>query len=135
MTLNEELLELTADLVGAYVGNNAVPIAQIPELISDVHAALVKLTSGPLAKAGSLAKPAVNPKKSVFPDYLISLEDGKHYKALKRHLTIRGMTPAEYRDKWKLPSDYPMTAASCSAARSALAKKAGFGRKPKSERK
>ncbi len=135
MAGNSELLELTADLVSAYVGNNAVPVAHIPQLISDVHAALAKLAGTPAPEAHPVAAPAVNPKKSIFPDYLISLEDGKRYKMLKRHLTTRGLTPDEYRSKWKLPSDYPMTAANYSVARSAVAKSAGLGQKAKPKRK
>ncbi len=122
------LLELTADVVAAYVSNNPVPMGELPKLLADVHAALGNVGTAPVEAAPEL-KPAVSPKKSVFPDYLISLEDGKQYKSLKRHLSTRGMTPAEYREKWKLPSDYPMTAASYSATRSALAKKVGLGRK------
>lgn len=125
---NLDLSELTADLVGAYVGNNAVPVAELPELISSVHAALVRLGGASLAAPEREPKPAVNPKKSIFPDYLISLEDGQRYKMLKRHLGNLGITPQQYREKWKLPSDYPMTAPNYSATRSALAKSIGLGR-------
>jgi predicted transcriptional regulator len=125
---SNSLLELTADLVAAYVSNNPVPMGELPKLLADVYAALGNVGTAPVEVVPEL-KPAVSPKKSVFPDYLISLEDGKQYKSLKRHLSTRGMTPAEYREKWKLPSDYPMTAASYSATRSALAKKVGLGRK------
>ncbi len=134
MTDNAELLEFTADLVAAYVVNNAVPVADIPQLIRDVHAALAKLAGASVPEAQPVAVPAVNPKKSVFPDYLISLEDGKQYKMLRRHLSTRGLTPDEYRLKWKLPSDYPMTAANYSVVRSAVAKSAGLGQKAKSKR-
>ena len=130
MTAEEDttLIELTADVVAAYVSNNPVPAGDLPALIADVHSALGR-TRAPAAEPVPELKPAVNPKKSVFPDYLVSLEDGKQYKALKRHLTRIGLTPAEYRAKWGLPHDYPMVAPNYAAVRSALAKSIGLGRK------
>lgn len=130
MTAEEDttLIELTADVVAAYVSNNPVPASDLPALIADVHSALGRACA-PAAEPVPELKPAVNPKKSVFPDYLVSLEDGKQYKALKRHLTRIGLTPAEYRAKWGLPNDYPMVAPNYAAVRSALAKSIGLGRK------
>ena len=130
MTAEEDttLIELTADVVAAYVSNNPVPACDLPALIADVHLALGRARA-PAAEPVPELKPAVNPKKSVFPDYLVSLEDGNQYKALKRHLTRIGLTPAEYRAKWGLPNDYPMVAPNYAAVRSALAKSIGLGRK------
>lgn len=124
------LLHLTASIVSAYVGNNPVPVSGLPDLISGVNAALSGVSQEVKLPEPEL-KPAVNPKRSVFPDYIISLEDGRKYKSLKRHLaTSYGLTPDEYRAKWGLPKDYPIVAPSYSAARSALAKSLGLGRKP-----
>ena len=130
-TINQDvLLELTADLVSAYVGNNPVPAAELPNLISEVHAALGRVGSFAEQAPAEKQKPAVNPKRSVFDDYIICLEDGKKFKSLKRHLmTHFGLTPEQYREKWGLEPNYPMVAPSYAAARSALAKKTGLGRK------
>ena len=131
--MNEEpagadLIDLAADIVSAYVSNNTVPAADLPALIADVHRALANTTMGMTEPAPEPLKPAVNPKKSVFPDYIVCLEDGKKFKSLKRHLrTHYDLSPEEYRDKWGLPSDYPMVAPNYAAARSALAKKMGLG--------
>ena len=123
------LIELTAVVVAAYVSNNPVPASDLPALIADVHSALGR-TRAPAVKPTPELKPAVNPKKSVFPDYIINLEDGKRYQSLKRNLATRhGLTPAEYRAKWGLPPDYPMVAPNYAAQRSALAKSIGLGRK------
>lgn len=123
------LIELTAAIVAAYVQNNAVPVAGLPDLIASVNLALSQVNNPAQAKEEA-QKPAVNPKRSVFPDYIISLEDGKKYKSLKRNLrTAHDMSPEEYREKWGLPKDYPMVAPNYSAARSALAKSLGLGRK------
>lgn len=131
-TRNEEIIELTADVISAYVSNNPVPVTELPALIAQVHQSLSGLTGEAAAPAEEAQKPAVNPKKSVTDDYVICLDDGKKFKSLKRHLaTHHGMTPDEYRAKWKLPADYPMVAPAYAAARSALAKKMGLGRKPK----
>ncbi|MER8779298.1 MucR family transcriptional regulator [Mesorhizobium sp. M0977] len=128
----DALIELTADVVSAYVSNNPVQVGDLPALIGQVHAAL-KGTAGSVSAAEPEAlKPAVPIKKSVTPDYIISLEDGKKFKSLKRHLsTQHGLTPDEYRAKWGLPTDYPMVAPNYAATRSALAKTMGLGRKPK----
>ena len=129
---NEEIIELTADVISAYVSNNPVPVADLPSLIAQVHQSLAGLTGAAAEPAVETQKPAVNPKKSVHDDFIICLDDGKKFKSLKRHLmTHHGMTPDEYRAKWNLPSDYPMVAPAYAAARSALAKKMGLGRKPK----
>lgn len=130
-TANQDiLLELTADLVSAYVSNNPVPAAELPNLIAEVHAALGRVGAAPEQAPVEKQKPAVNPKRSVFEDYIICLEDGKKFKSLKRHLmTHFGMTPEQYREKWGLEPNYPMVAPSYAAARSALAKKTGLGRK------
>jgi predicted transcriptional regulator len=125
---NHELVELTTALVCAYVGTNSISVSTLPEIISCVYAALAALNAPPAAKAEKPI-PRVPIKKTVTPDAIISLEDGKPYKSLKRHLKRHGLTPAEYRAKWGLPSDYPMVAASYAAKRSALAKSMGLGRK------
>ncbi len=119
---------LTADIVSAYVSNNSVPAAEIPALINQVHAALARVSAGRGEFSMEAAKPAVSIKKSITPDYIICLEDGKKFKSLKRHLrTQYNMTPEQYREKWGLPVDYPMVAPNYAAARSQLAKQMGLG--------
>lgn len=131
-TRNEEIIELTADVISAYVSNNPVPVAELPGLIAQVHQSLSALGGEAPSSAEEAQKPAVNPKRSVHDDYIVCLEDGKKFKSLKRHLSTHyGMTPEDYRAKWKLPADYPMVAPAYAAARSSLAKKMGLGRKPK----
>lgn len=125
---NLALTELTADIVSAFIGNNSVPAATLPELIASVHAALSRLAHSS-APSVEPQVPAVLPRKSITQDFLICLDDGKKFKALKRHLSQLGMTPDEYRAKWGLPRDYPMVAPNYSKARSALAKAAGLGTK------
>jgi predicted transcriptional regulator len=128
---NELQIELTADVVSAYVSNNPVPVGELSKLIADVYTALGQVNGAAPAEIVEPQKPAVPIKKSVTPDYIVSLEDGKQFKSLKRHLkTSYGMTPDEYRAKWNLPSDYPMVAPNYAAARSELAKSIGLGRKP-----
>lgn len=125
------LTELTAEIVSSYVGANNVSPDQVPELIRATYAALQNVASGPNAEADEPVKlvPAVPIKKSITPEYLISLEDGRKYKSLKRHLrTAYDMSPEEYRAKWNLPRDYPMVAPAYAASRSALAKSLGLGR-------
>jgi predicted transcriptional regulator len=125
---NTDLIDLAADIVSAYVSNNSIPVADLPMLIADVHRALNNTQRGMQEPASEPLKPAVNPKKSVFPDYIVCLEDGKKFKSLKRHLrTHYDLSPEEYRDKWSLAPDYPMVAPNYAAARSALAKKMGLG--------
>lgn len=127
---NEMLMELTAEVVAAYVSNNSLPVAELPALISDVYGALGR-TSAPVQQPqAEKPKPAVPVKKSVTDDYIICLEDGKKFKSLKRHLmTHYNLTPEEYREKWDLPADYPMVAPNYAAARSRLAKQMGLGHK------
>jgi predicted transcriptional regulator len=122
-------IELAADIVSAYVTKNAVPQADLPALISSVHSALQNVGSPAPAQNSEKPTPAIPVKKSVTPEAIISLEDGKPYKSLKRHITKLGMTPQQYREKWGLPKDYPMVAASYAAKRSELAKTMGLGQK------
>ena len=121
-----EIVALTADIVAAYVSNNTVTSADLPALITAVNGALNNLGQPKLPEPEKL-EPAVPIKRSVTPDFLISLEDGRRYKTLKRHLAGRGLTPDEYRQKWSLPRDYPMVAPNYAQTRSELAKKAGLG--------
>ncbi|WP_319771994.1 MucR family transcriptional regulator [Breoghania sp.] len=125
---DDNLIDLTADIVSAYVSNNTVPATDLPQLINEVYGALQKTSGAITEPEPEPLKPAVPIKKSVTPDYIICLEDGKQFKSLKRHLrTHYDMTPEEYREKWGLPSDYPMVAPNYAAARSDLAKKMGLG--------
>jgi predicted transcriptional regulator len=125
-----EVVELTADIVAAYVGNNAVPTAELPNLISDVYNALANAMTGTKEKEAVEEKPAVPVKRSVTDDAIICLEDGKKFKSLKRHLrTHHNLTPEEYREKWGLGVDYPMVAPNYAKARSSLAKKMGLGQR------
>ena len=125
-----DLAELTSEIVASYVANNSVPPGDLPALITSVYRML-----GSLGRTESPAptvelKPAVPIKKSVTDDFIISLEDGRKFKSLKRHLTAEyGMTPEQYRDKWGLPADYPMVAPAYAKQRSALARSLGLGRK------
>lgn len=126
---SESEIELTADIVAAYVSNNPVPASELATLITNVHSAIASLGTKKAEASHAPLIPAVNPKKSVHDDYIICLEDGKKFKSLKRHLsTHHGMTPEEYRAKWNLPADYPMVAPGYSATRSRLAKELGLGR-------
>jgi predicted transcriptional regulator len=129
----ELLVELTADIVAAYVSNHVVPVGDLSNLISDVHSALSNTSSPtPVAAAVEKPKPPVSIKKSIEDDYLICLEDGQKFKSLKRHLmTHYNMTPDEYREKWGLPADYPMVAPAYAEARSRLAKEMGLGQRRK----
>jgi predicted transcriptional regulator len=122
-------LELTASIVSAYVSKNSVPMANLADLVKSVHASLERLEGKPAVEAAPLV-PAVPVKKSITPDYIISLEDGRKFKSLKRHLSTQyGISPEQYRAKWNLPADYPMVAPNYAATRSALAKTMGLGRK------
>ncbi len=122
-------VELAAQIVAAFISYNPVPKSELPLLIQAVHSAVGKLANAPESAPPQVEvkAPAVPIRKSVTPDYLICLEDGKQYKSLRRHLGILGMTPEQYRQKWNLPSDYPMVAPNYAAQRSALAKKIGLG--------
>jgi predicted transcriptional regulator len=122
-------IQLTANIVSAYVSNNTVPSAEIPNLIGQIHSALLRVSGGQAPTPAEPLKPAVPLKRSITSDYLVCLEDGKKFKSLKRHLrTQYGMTPEQYREKWGLPPDYPMVAPNYAAARSQLAKQMGLGR-------
>lgn len=126
--IDKDLLALTADIVAAHVSNNTVAMSDLPQLISEVHRALTNLGSAPVQV--ERPQPAVPVKKSVTPEYIICLEDGKKLKMLKRHLkTAYNMTPEEYRERWGLPADYPMVAPNYATHRSDLAKKIGLGTK------
>ena len=128
-----ELMELTTEIVAAHAGNNSVAIGDLPQLIQDVYKTLLAVGTAPAVP--ERPRPAVSIKKSIFPDYLVCLEDGKKLKMLKRHLrTTYGMTPDEYRAKWGLPVDYPMVAPNYSKQRSEFAKKIGLGRRSKGRR-
>jgi len=126
--VGKSFIDLTANIVSAYLSNNPTPASEIPNLISQIHAALMRVSSGRSEAPAEPPKPAVSLKKSINPDYLVCLEDGKRFKSLKRHLrTQYNMTPEQYRDKWGLPADYPMVAPNYAVARSQLAKKMGLG--------
>ncbi|MDP2697863.1 MucR family transcriptional regulator [Thalassospira sp.] len=127
-----EMLQMTVDLVSAYVSNNAMASAQIPEFIGSVYKSLSDLRQGDIEPEAEPLKPAVPIKKSIGDDFIICLEDGKKLKMLKRHLrTTYNLTPEEYRAKWGLPADYPMVAPNYAKQRSQFAKKIGLGRKAK----
>jgi predicted transcriptional regulator len=126
---SSELMALTTDIVASHVSNNTVAITDLPSLIQQVYAALSGLGNAPAA-AATRPHPAVPIKKSVMPEYIVCLEDGKKLKMLKRHLKTRyNMSPEEYRERWGLPSDYPMVAPAYAQQRSDLAKKIGLGTK------
>ncbi|MCG6122214.1 MAG: MucR family transcriptional regulator [Microvirga sp.] len=127
-------IELTTEIVSAYVSNNSLPTAELPGLIESVYGVLKKIATGVQELPVEAPVPAVPIKKSITPDFIICLEDGKKFKSLKRHLRTKyDMTPEDYRAKWGLPSDYPMVAPNYASARSELAKAMGLGaqrRKP-----
>lgn len=123
-------LEQATEIVSAYVANNPVSATDLPKLIQTVHATLSTLSATPIAPAPQDLKPAVPVKKSITPDHLVCLEDGKAFKSLKRHLRTRyNLSPEQYREKWGLPADYPMVAPNYSETRSRLAKDNGLGRR------
>jgi predicted transcriptional regulator len=126
--LKPSLMEQTTRIVEAYVSNNKLDATEVPALIGEIHQALHSLSNGAIQRGREEPKPAVSVKRSVMPDYIICLEDGKKFKSLKRHLrTHYNLTPEEYREKWGLPHDYPMVAPNYARARSELAKKMGLG--------
>ena len=130
--VSSNYIELTAGIVSAYVSNNPVAAGEISALISQVHSALLRVSNGQSEASGEPTKPAIAVRKSITPDYLICLEDGKKFKSLKRHLrTQYNMTPELYREKWGLPADYPMVAPNYAEARSQLAKQMGLGQQRK----
>ena len=124
--MNSDHTTLTADVVSAYVSHNSVRTADLPDLIASVHGALQGLRA-PQQAEPEKREPPVSIRKSITPDFLISLEDGRRYKSLKRHLKGRGLTPEQYREKWGLPRDYPMIAPNYAKQRSELAKSLGLG--------
>jgi len=125
-------IELAADIVSAFVSNNSVPVADLPALIGNVHAALTGVTHGAAEKPKEELRPAVSIKKSVQPDYIVCLDDGRKFKSLKRHLrTTYNLTPEQYRAKWGLPASYPMVAPNYAASRSELARSMGLGARRK----
>lgn len=127
----QDITHLTAEIVAAYVGKNAVPQGELPKLIAEVHRALIA-ASGQTQQADESPemKPAVTVKKSVTPEYIICLEDGKKFKSLKRHLRSHyNLSPEQYRERWGLPADYPMVAPNYAEARSSLAKRMGLGQR------
>ncbi len=128
METKSDLVELTADIVSAYVSGNQVPAQELPALIRTVFATLREVEGAPVVEPETSQEPAVAIKKSVTPEFIICLEDGKKFKSLKRHLRTRySLSPEEYRAKWGLPHDYPMVAPNYAKARSALAKRMGLG--------
>jgi len=123
-----ELVTITATIVAAYVSNNSISSTDLPGLIAETHAALSRAAGRSIPAEREETKPKIAVKKSVMPDYIICLEDGKKFKSLKRHLrTHYNLSPEEYREKWSLPPDYPMVAPNYANARSQLAKKMGLG--------
>lgn len=136
MSEKAELIDMTAEIVSAYVGHNSVGPDEIPNLIHKVFAALSEAALGGSAAEAQQAEPAVPIRKSITPDYIICLEDGKKFKSLKRHLrTHYNLSPEEYREKWGLPRDYPMVAPNYAQARSRLAKKMGLGQSGQRKRR
>ena len=131
----EGLIDLAADIVSAYVSKNTVSASELPHLIREVHTALGKVANEPVEEPVEPARPAVPVRKSITPDYIICLEDGKKFKSLKRHLrTHYDLSPEQYREKWNLAHDYPMVAPNYARARSDLAKKMGLGQKGRQSR-
>ena len=129
---NEVIVDLVAGIVSAFVAHNSVPPSELPALIASTHAALSNLGKEPVAVVEEKLVPAVPIKKSISPDFLICLDDGKKFKSLKRHLrTQYQLTPDQYRAKWDLPADYPMVAPNYAKTRSQLAKKMGLGQQRK----
>lgn len=133
MSAKAELIDLTTEIVSAYVGHNTVPANDLAGLIHQVHDALQNVANGTAKQPAEKSEPAVPVRKSITPDFLICLEDGKKFKSLKRHLrTHYDLGPDEYREKWGLPRDYPMVAPNYAQARSKLAKKMGLGQSGRS---
>ena len=123
-----EIIEMTTDIVSAYVGNNSVSAGDLPALIQSIHKALSGISTGVETVEVAPKEPAVSVKKSITPDFLVCLEDGRKFKSLKRHLRTKyNMSPEDYRAKWNLPKDYPMVAPNYARARSDLAKQMGLG--------
>jgi len=131
MDTNDVLLDAACKIVAAYVRNNHVAPPELPTMIKNIHGTLGSLLSGHPSDAGGAQKPAISVRKSITPDYIVCLEDGKKLKMLKRYLRTRyGLSPEEYKSKWGLPADYPLVAPNYAALRSEFAKKIGLGRRP-----
>ena len=131
LVARDEILRMAVDIVAAYVSNNQLPSTQIPDVIDTVFRSLSSLDGSTVETKSEPLKPAVPIRRSVTPEYIVCLEDGKKLKMLKRHLrTTYNLTPEEYRAKWNLPPDYPMVAPNYAKQRSEFAKKIGLGRKP-----
>ncbi|HEX4889827.1 MAG TPA: MucR family transcriptional regulator [Alphaproteobacteria bacterium] len=130
MDTKNALIDMTAEIVSAYVGNNEISAAELPSLIQQVYVSLADVSQGVVVNENEPLKPAIAVKRSVSSDYIVCLEDGKKFKSLKRHLRAHyDMSPDEYRAKWGLPKDYPMVAPNYAQARSTLAKQMGLGQK------
>lgn len=127
--MDTNVTEQVAAIVSAYVSHNSISPSDLPTLITSTHNALIALSAAPGHQDAEVLKPSVSIKRSVTPDFIICLDDGKKFKSMKRHLAGLGMTPDQYRAKWGLPSDYPMVASNYSEARSTIAKSVGLGRK------
>jgi predicted transcriptional regulator len=135
LDISGDNIELAAEIVSAFVSNNSLPVTELPALIASVHATLGRLSGAKAEEKAEPPTPAVSVKRSVTPDYIVCLEDGKKFKSLKRHLRTRyDMTPDQYRAKWNLASDYPMVAPNYAAARSELAKSMGLGQQRRKAR-
>ena len=129
MDEKSEIIEMTTDIVSAYVGNNSINAADVPSLIQNVHRALASVATGEDTTPPAPQEPAVSVRKSITPDFLICLEDGRKFKSLKRHLRTKyDMSPEEYRAKWNLPKDYPMVSPNYAARRRELAMEIGLGK-------
>ena len=134
--LRQDVLRMAADITAAYVGQNKVDQSQVPSLITTIFRTMDGLSSGDVEAVEKPKNPAVAVRRSVMPDFIVCLEDGRKMKMLKRHLkTAYNMTPDEYRERWGLPSDYPMVAPNYAKHRSNLAKKIGLGTKPRKRRR
>ena len=132
MDTKNALIDMTAEIVSAYVGNNEITAAELPSLIQQVYVSLADVSQGVTVSENEPLRPAIAVKRSVSSDYIVCLEDGKKFKSLKRHLRAHyDMSPEEYRAKWGLPKDYPMVAPNYAQARSTLAKQMGLGQKSK----
>ena len=128
---SELLITLTADIISAHVSHNSIPPAELPAMIRDVHRALNSMHGFAAPQVETKLEPAVSPRSSIKPDYIVCLEDGKKLKMLKRHLmTQYNLTPEQYRAKWQLPADYPMVAPNYAEQRRVLAKQIGLGKRP-----
>ena len=127
---SNDLLRMSVEIVSAYVSNNSIAATQVPDVINTVYGALSSINGQPVSESAETQKPAISVRRSVNPDHIVCLEDGKKLKMLKRHLRAAyGMSPDEYRAKWGLPADYPMVAPNYAQQRSAFAKQIGLGRK------